>query len=119
MFWQSKFCTCYFAQLSCIFRLTDLKLLFRFDGAVSEPRKGIRSGHVPRSKCVPFPQLKTLYFSILLSVLFCIWMFLPMFAVDGNGYLSDKVHSWKNVAVLKDVDGMIEECCRTKRSCCW
>lgn len=94
MFWQSKFCTCYFAQLSCIFRLTDLKFLFRFDGAVPEPRKGIRSGHVPGSKCVPFPQVKTLYFSILLSVLFCIWMFLPMFAVDGNGYLSDKVHSW-------------------------
>ncbi|ONM02004.1 Sulfurtransferase [Zea mays] len=38
-------------------RLTDLKLLFRFDGAVPEPRKGIRSGHVPGSKCVPFPQV--------------------------------------------------------------
>ncbi|CAM0948969.1 unnamed protein product [Alopecurus aequalis] len=29
----------------------------RFDGAVPEPRKGIRSGHVPGSKCVPFPQV--------------------------------------------------------------
>ncbi|KAL2331043.1 hypothetical protein Fmac_018624 [Flemingia macrophylla] len=29
----------------------------RFDGAVQEPRKGIRSGHVPGSKCIPFPQL--------------------------------------------------------------
>ena len=28
----------------------------RFDGAVPEPRKGIRSGHVPGSKCIPFPQ---------------------------------------------------------------
>ncbi|PWZ45648.1 Actin-2 [Zea mays] len=28
-----------------------------FDGAVPEPRKGIRSGHVPGSKCVPFPQV--------------------------------------------------------------
>ncbi|KAI4323227.1 hypothetical protein L6164_022850 [Bauhinia variegata] len=29
----------------------------RFDGAVPEPRKGIRSGHVPGSKCIPFAQL--------------------------------------------------------------
>ncbi|XWS10655.1 hypothetical protein CRYUN_Cryun38cG0015600 [Craigia yunnanensis] len=29
----------------------------RFDGAVPEPRKGIRSGHVPGSKCIPFPQM--------------------------------------------------------------
>ncbi|KHN26865.1 3-mercaptopyruvate sulfurtransferase [Glycine soja] len=29
----------------------------RFDGAVQEPRKGIRSGHVPGSKCIPFAQL--------------------------------------------------------------
>ncbi|KAK1586865.1 hypothetical protein Q3G72_006907 [Acer saccharum] len=28
-----------------------------FDGAAPEPRKGIRSGHVPGSKCIPFPQL--------------------------------------------------------------
>ncbi|KAI5440729.1 thiosulfate/3-mercaptopyruvate sulfurtransferase 2 isoform X1 [Lathyrus oleraceus] len=29
----------------------------RFDGIAQEPRKGIRSGHVPGSKCVPFPQI--------------------------------------------------------------
>ncbi|KAI4333296.1 hypothetical protein L6164_018126 [Bauhinia variegata] len=29
----------------------------RFDGTAPEPRKGIRSGHVPGSKCIPFPQL--------------------------------------------------------------
>ncbi|KAJ8439968.1 hypothetical protein Cgig2_013595 [Carnegiea gigantea] len=28
----------------------------RFDGTASEPRKGIRDGHVPGSKCVPFSQ---------------------------------------------------------------
>ncbi|KAG0476368.1 hypothetical protein HPP92_013209 [Vanilla planifolia] len=30
---------------------------FRFDGVAPEPRKGIRSGHVPGSKCIPFGQL--------------------------------------------------------------
>ncbi|CAI0555505.1 unnamed protein product [Linum tenue] len=29
----------------------------RFDGAAPEPRKGVRSGHVPGSKCIPFPQM--------------------------------------------------------------
>ncbi|OMO84835.1 hypothetical protein CCACVL1_10634 [Corchorus capsularis] len=29
----------------------------RFDGVAPEPRKGIRSGHIPGSKCVPFPQM--------------------------------------------------------------
>lgn len=29
----------------------------RFDGAAPEPRKGIRSGHVPGSKCIPFGQM--------------------------------------------------------------
>lgn len=29
----------------------------RFDGAASEPRKGIRSGHVPGSKCIPFNEV--------------------------------------------------------------
>ncbi|KAK7311104.1 hypothetical protein RJT34_09011 [Clitoria ternatea] len=29
----------------------------RFDGSAPEPRKGIRSGHVPGSKCIPFGQL--------------------------------------------------------------
>lgn len=30
----------------------------RFDGAAAEPQKGIRSGHVPGSKCIPFAQVK-------------------------------------------------------------
>lgn len=29
----------------------------RFDGVAPEPRKGIRGGHVPGSKCIPFPQM--------------------------------------------------------------
>lgn len=29
----------------------------RFDGTAPEPRKGIRSGHIPGSKCIPFPQV--------------------------------------------------------------
>lgn len=35
----------------------DARSQARFDGAAPEPRKGIRSGHVPGSKCIPFPQL--------------------------------------------------------------
>ncbi|KAF5730832.1 thiosulfate/3-mercaptopyruvate sulfurtransferase 1 mitochondrial isoform X1 [Tripterygium wilfordii] len=35
----------------------DARSKARFEGAVPEPRKGIRSGHVPGSKCIPFPQL--------------------------------------------------------------
>ncbi|KAL8237696.1 hypothetical protein R6Q59_018777 [Mikania micrantha] len=32
----------------------DARSKARFDGVAAEPRKGIRSGHVPGSKCVPF-----------------------------------------------------------------
>ncbi|XP_062012076.1 thiosulfate/3-mercaptopyruvate sulfurtransferase 1, mitochondrial-like isoform X2 [Rosa rugosa] len=35
----------------------DARSKARFDGTALEPRKGIRSGHVPGSKCIPFPQL--------------------------------------------------------------
>uniref|UniRef100_A0A6M2ERR2 Sulfurtransferase n=1 Tax=Populus davidiana TaxID=266767 RepID=A0A6M2ERR2_9ROSI len=35
----------------------DARSKARFDGAASEPRKGIKSGHVPGSKCIPFAQL--------------------------------------------------------------
>ncbi|KAL6847232.1 hypothetical protein ACP4OV_023085 [Aristida adscensionis] len=38
-------------------QLIDARSKPRFDGAVPEPRKGIRSGHVPGSKCIPFPQV--------------------------------------------------------------
>lgn len=35
----------------------DARSKARFDGAAPEPRKGIRSGHVPGSKCIPFAQM--------------------------------------------------------------
>lgn len=35
----------------------DARSKARFDGAAPEPRKGIRSGHVPGSKCIPFPRM--------------------------------------------------------------
>ncbi|KAJ4980977.1 hypothetical protein NE237_031814 [Protea cynaroides] len=35
----------------------DARSKARFDGAAPEPRKGIRSGHVPGSKCIPFVQM--------------------------------------------------------------
>lgn len=35
----------------------DARSKARFDGVASEPRKGIRSGHVPGSKCIPFTQM--------------------------------------------------------------
>ncbi|KAI3456677.1 hypothetical protein Pfo_013340 [Paulownia fortunei] len=35
----------------------DARSKDRFDGVAPEPRKGIRSGHVPRSKCLPFSQM--------------------------------------------------------------
>ncbi|XP_008807181.2 thiosulfate/3-mercaptopyruvate sulfurtransferase 1, mitochondrial-like isoform X2 [Phoenix dactylifera] len=35
----------------------DARSKARFDGAAPEPRPGIRSGHIPKSKCIPFPQM--------------------------------------------------------------
>ncbi|CAA0836572.1 Thiosulfate/3-mercaptopyruvate sulfurtransferase 1- mitochondrial [Striga hermonthica] len=35
----------------------DARSKARFDGVAPEPRKGIRSGHVPGSKCLPFAQM--------------------------------------------------------------
>ncbi|KAJ0975799.1 hypothetical protein J5N97_017764 [Dioscorea zingiberensis] len=35
----------------------DARSKARFDGAAPEPRKGVRSGHVPGSKCIPFGQM--------------------------------------------------------------
>ncbi|XP_022868267.1 thiosulfate/3-mercaptopyruvate sulfurtransferase 1, mitochondrial-like isoform X2 [Olea europaea var. sylvestris] len=35
----------------------DARSKARFDGAAPEPRKGIRSGHVPGSRCIPFAQM--------------------------------------------------------------
>ncbi|XP_021722812.1 thiosulfate/3-mercaptopyruvate sulfurtransferase 1, mitochondrial-like [Chenopodium quinoa] len=39
------------------YQLIDARSKARFDGTVPEPRKGIRSGHVPGSNCVPFPKM--------------------------------------------------------------
>lgn len=35
----------------------DARSKARFDGAALEPRKGVRSGHVPGSKCIPFREM--------------------------------------------------------------
>ncbi|OAY64950.1 Thiosulfate/3-mercaptopyruvate sulfurtransferase 1, mitochondrial [Ananas comosus] len=35
----------------------DARSKARFDGVAPEPRKGIRGGHVPGSKCIPFAQM--------------------------------------------------------------
>lgn len=35
----------------------DARSKSRFDGAAPEPRKGLRAGHVPNSKCIPFTQV--------------------------------------------------------------
>ncbi|XP_068656172.1 thiosulfate/3-mercaptopyruvate sulfurtransferase 2 isoform X2 [Aristolochia californica] len=35
----------------------DARSKARFDGQAPEPRKGIKSGHVPGSKCIPFGQI--------------------------------------------------------------
>ncbi|XP_028549722.1 thiosulfate/3-mercaptopyruvate sulfurtransferase 1, mitochondrial-like isoform X1 [Dendrobium catenatum] len=43
----------------------DARSKVRFDGAAPEPRKGIRSGHVPGSKCIPFGQVSHIRWIIL------------------------------------------------------
>lgn len=35
----------------------DARSQARFDGVAPEPREGIRSGHIPTSKCIPFNQM--------------------------------------------------------------
>nr|CAD1834588.1 unnamed protein product [Ananas comosus var. bracteatus] len=35
----------------------DARSKGRFDGIAPEPRIGIRSGHIPGSKCIPFPEM--------------------------------------------------------------
>lgn len=35
----------------------DARSNARFNGTIPEPRKGVRSGHVPGSKCIPFAQM--------------------------------------------------------------
>lgn len=38
------------------FNIIDARSLERFEGKVSEPRKGLRSGHIKNSLCLPFNQ---------------------------------------------------------------
>ena len=42
--------------LSKSFNVIDARSLERFEGKVSEPRKGLRSGHIQNSFCLPFNQ---------------------------------------------------------------
>ncbi|AQK60446.1 Thiosulfate/3-mercaptopyruvate sulfurtransferase 1 mitochondrial [Zea mays] len=35
----------------------DARAKGRFDGVAPEPREGVRSGHIPGSVCVPFPEM--------------------------------------------------------------
>ncbi|KAG6528641.1 hypothetical protein ZIOFF_010825 [Zingiber officinale] len=37
-------------------QLLDARSKGRFDGVAPEPREGIKSGHIPESKCVPFTE---------------------------------------------------------------
>ncbi|XP_074303603.1 thiosulfate/3-mercaptopyruvate sulfurtransferase 1, mitochondrial [Silene latifolia] len=39
------------------YQLIDARSKARYEGTAPEPRKGIRSGHVPGSKCVPFNEM--------------------------------------------------------------
>ncbi|PVH65667.1 hypothetical protein PAHAL_1G048300 [Panicum hallii] len=39
------------------YQQVDARSKGRFDGVAPEPREGVRSGHIPGSKCVPFPEM--------------------------------------------------------------
>ncbi|RLM79077.1 thiosulfate/3-mercaptopyruvate sulfurtransferase 1, mitochondrial-like [Panicum miliaceum] len=39
------------------YQQVDARSKGRFDGVAPEPREGVRSGHIPGSKCVPFPEV--------------------------------------------------------------
>uniref|UniRef100_M8BAE6 3-mercaptopyruvate sulfurtransferase n=1 Tax=Aegilops tauschii TaxID=37682 RepID=M8BAE6_AEGTA len=38
-------------------QVVDARVKGRFDGVMPEPREGVRSGHIPGTKCVPFPEM--------------------------------------------------------------
>ncbi|VAI44248.1 unnamed protein product [Triticum turgidum subsp. durum] len=38
-------------------QVVDARAKGRFDGVMPEPREGVRSGHIPGTKCVPFPEM--------------------------------------------------------------
>lgn len=65
----------------------------RFDGVAPEPRKGIRSGHVPGSKCIPFGQV--------IHMLLIILVFFFNFSHSSNlSILLSCVHSLAILSVL-------------------
>ena len=39
------------------FKVIDARSRERFEGKVEEPRKGLRSGSIPKSMCIPFGEL--------------------------------------------------------------
>lgn len=61
-------CTYECNGLPCLWNFLDLmeiSIFSRFDGFAAEPRKGIRSGHVPGSKCIPFPQVNIIFLRLV------------------------------------------------------
>ncbi|VAI55844.1 unnamed protein product [Triticum turgidum subsp. durum] len=38
-------------------QVVDARVKGRFDGLMPEPREGVRSGHIPGTVCVPFPEM--------------------------------------------------------------
>lgn len=55
----------FFGREKRLFDFMEMLSSDRFDGAAPEPRKGIRSGHVPGSKCIPFAQVLNMVMSLL------------------------------------------------------
>lgn len=53
------------------FHFKKFILICRFDGIAPEPREGIKSGHMPGSKCVPFTEVKKLLPNLLMRCLTC------------------------------------------------
>lgn len=47
------------AQLGTDIQILDARARGRFDGTVAEPRKGLRSGHIPGSQSLPYTALLT------------------------------------------------------------
>ena len=39
------------------FLVVDARSKERFEGKVKEPRKGLKSGSIPKSKCIPFTSI--------------------------------------------------------------
>ncbi|AQK60439.1 Thiosulfate/3-mercaptopyruvate sulfurtransferase 1 mitochondrial [Zea mays] len=57
----------------------DARAKGRFDGVAPEPREGVRSGHIPGSVCVPFPEVG------MVQGLFGISLDRPIVVTCGSG----------------------------------